>query len=82
MKKDCPEKEGKKEDAALSLVDKNLLFMAGPEKGFAEYTWIADSGASSHMTNKREGFISLNTSCTKTVTIRDGTTMKVVSIGS
>ena len=81
VRKDCPKRNGKgKDEAALPAVDEELLLMAGPNKGFGPNTWIADSGASSHMTNKKKGFIDYTPS-TKTVTISDGTSLHVAGIG-
>jgi hypothetical protein len=45
-----------------------------------KYTWLADSGASSHMTNSDDGMFNIHMQ-ESTVTIGNGTSLKVTKIG-
>jgi len=49
-------------------------------KSYLKYTWLADSGASSHMTNSDDGMFNIHMQ-ESTVTIGNGTSLKVTKIG-
>jgi len=49
-------------------------------KSSLKYTWLADSGASSHMTNSDDGLFNIHMQ-ESTVTIGNGTSLKVTKIG-
>ena len=73
-------KDGNK--VAMRAVNKDFILMGMGENGkIKSNTWILDSGASGHMTNSLEGFITLKPE-QRRITVGNGTKMAVVQSGS
>ena len=65
---------------AMSGFDEEMILIANDTKKFSKNTWIADSGATTHMCNDLEGMYDLEDS-NISISVGDGRKMTTVKIG-
>ncbi len=66
---------------AMSNIDNEMILMAQSEgRSFSIFTWIADSGATTHMANSLNGMFNLVESKTN-VSVGDGRKMTTLKAG-
>ena len=66
---------------AMTTIDNEMVLMTdGNQNIFHNFTWIADSGATTHMTNSLEGMYDL-TDANVSVSVGDGRKLRTVKTG-
>ena len=66
---------------AMTTIDNEMVLMSDSNNNsFHNLTWIADSGATTHMTNSLEGMFDL-TESNINVSVGDGRKMKTLKVG-
>ena len=76
-----PNNEKREEAMAMTTIDNEMILMADcNQNNFHNFTWIADSGATTHMTNSLEGLFDL-VDANVSVSVGDGRKMKTLKTG-
>ena len=63
--------QGDKDETANAVADEEMILMTTQANKIEKHTWIADSGATTHMTNSVEGMKNLKT-VEQNVSVGDG----------
>ena len=74
------DKNKKKDDPSRTAYNDEMVLIANDMKKFKENTWVADSGATTHMCNSLEGMYDLEDS-NLTISVGDGRSMSTVKVG-
>ena len=80
-KKNKNKSNEKSNEKAASKDDTEIVLMANEIKKFGKHTWIADSGASTHMCNDLSAMINLKET-NQSISIGDGTKITATKIGT
>ena len=67
-------------NVAMAGLDDEMILIANDAKKFSRHTWVADSGATIHMTNDLEGMFDLEDSQVS-ISVGDGRKMTTMKVG-
>lgn len=70
----------KKDDPSKTVYNEEMVLMANSTAKFEKHTWVADSGASTHMCNSLDGMFDLQ-DANLSISVGDGRNMSTLKVG-